>query len=104
MSEHSKLPWKVVPCEDVSPPAPHKDIRGPDGLVACVEIKKKDAAYIVLACNAHDALVAACKEIWEYEDDLFDEILEGDLGSIKTSGLCDALKKIKAALKLADAK
>ena len=46
-------------------------------------------------------LLDACKAIWWYEDELYDEILEGDLGSIKTSGLCDALKQDNDAIEKA---
>ncbi len=62
------------------------------------------AEFITRACDSHEDLLAACKEIWLYEDDMFDEILEGDLGPIKTSGLCDALKQLEAAIEKAEPK
>lgn len=46
-------------------------------------------------------LLAACKAIWGLEDELIDELLEGDLGAVKSGSLSLALCKIEAAIKKA---
>ena len=62
------------------------------------------AAQIVSEHNSRGGLVEAGNELYEFEDDMFDKILDGDLGSIKTAAFSDALAKFGAALAAAEVK
>ena len=70
--EHSKLPWKKVPCKLHHG---HFDIVGSDGrIITCIKGDREDySEFIVKACNAHDDLMG-----------LLDNVLKGvdvDLGA-----------------------
>jgi hypothetical protein len=63
-----------------------------DGM-AVLRIKPEDAKFIVRACNAHEALVAAVEAVIEYADD----------GKASFSSYFDFVKKCRIALAAAGA-
>lgn len=57
MSEHTPTPWY----KDPDLPQAVTDDHNPRVIATCQQ--SIDAAFIVRACNAHDALVEACKKV-----------------------------------------
>lgn len=72
MSEHTQTPWRLKPSEQ----SPTLCVYGADGMrVACVplhasitgSIDEHNAVFMVRAVNSHNELVAALKDIVEWE-------------------------------------
>lgn len=68
---HTPTPYKVVnPCyEDARKQGCLCVQIGEDDLYTTSELKGDDAKFIVLACNAHEELLAACKVLLEIASD-----------------------------------
>lgn len=86
-SQHTPTPWRVGDAgATVFAPKSHSP------LMVAQRLKRDDAAFIVRACNAHDALVEAL------------ELAQDELSAIADYHACvseEALDKISEALKLA---
>jgi hypothetical protein len=59
VNNHTPLPWKYVPWHVEEGPSA---VRAPDGHLVTTTASDEDAAFIVKAVNAHDALVALLRE------------------------------------------
>jgi hypothetical protein len=57
---HTPLPWTFSPWHLEEGPSA---VRAPAGHIVCTAASDDDAAFIEKACNNHDALVKALKEI-----------------------------------------
>jgi hypothetical protein len=100
MSEHTPTPW-----ESNFNRIESKDDHGVDNdgwmIAECIGPEQEaNAEFIVRACNAHDALVAACEKIEKLRSDLLEGATSMDEGALLTEG-ADAFDDIEAALKLA---
>jgi len=73
---------------------------------SCDLVLLSDAAFIVRAVNSHDALLAACKEIWKLVDD---GVLVRDISRdfepnwiLRQIPVVRSLRKLEEAIKLAE--
>lgn len=101
MSEHAKVPWKTKPCDDSTPQAKlHIDIIDKNGaLVACVEIKDKDAKFLILACNSHKDLSSRLFDSEKYVGGHEKNCHQVHYGASDPRGVCDCgFTELKAAI------
>ncbi len=75
MTEHSPTPWRLgkndgaVVCDDETlGPSDPESREHYGGRVVCESAMPGNAAFIALACNAHDELIAACEAARELYD------------------------------------
>ena len=104
MNKHTPGPWAVKQARenDAFKYNLSKMVGVFPGAMATIEFGSSERSGVdaQLIAAAPD-LLAACETIMEYEDDLFDEIIDGDLGSIKTAGFSDVLVQLATAIKKA---
>ncbi len=113
MTEHTPTPWRLSHYH-----YPHSQIvvdnsrddndsrAKAEGRLVCepnsqnMPQYKANADFIVLACNAHAPLVAACEKIERLRGDLLEGATSMDEGALLTEG-ANAFDDIEAALALA---
>ncbi len=67
---HTPLPWRIEPGTVFD--YEHPEVLSSDGKRIAAVLWDKDAAFIVKACNSHEALVEALKAILDLEGESVD--------------------------------